>query len=180
MRADVVVGADTGRARVGLEELRREFAQTTGQMSTEALRAAVAQEKLDKAIARHGAQSTQAKQAEIAYRREVEATTRATTKEAEAFDQADRELGQLARGTLAGSGAMRHLGRSVAFASAAYLGSAGLVFGIRESIRQAVEQSEIVANLRNSLEAGGHSWDQYGSKIEAATAKLKLQSAFDD
>src|SRR5262245_31374113 len=103
MRADVVVGADTGRARVGLEELRREFQQTTGAMSTEALKAAVAQEKLDKAIARHGPTSTQAKAAEVAYRREVEATTRATNVEAVSFDKADHELGQLTRGALTGS-----------------------------------------------------------------------------
>lgn len=53
---------------------------------------------------------------------------------AAASARAQRGVGQIGRGAIAGSGALRGLGRSLAFAAGGYLGAAGLVYGIKASI----------------------------------------------
>lgn len=178
--ADIVWRANTGQVEGDIEGLRRVANEAYGGMSADSLRLANAQDRLDRALAKPNRTASQARSAYAAYRREVDAVTRASEKESVALNQTEHELGQVTRGALTGTGAMHGLGRSVAFASGSFLGSAGLVFGIRESVKQAVAQDRIIANLRNSLAAGGHSWDDYGARIEAATSKLKVQSAFDD
>ncbi len=87
---------------------------------------------------------------------------------------------RFARGTLVGTGALHGLGRAAAFASTAFIGGAGLTYAIRSSIKQATDQTQILANLRNSLQAAGFSWREYGARIQDATAKTKAASAFDD
>lgn len=149
-------------------------------MSDDALRLASAQERLDRALAKHGPNSRAARDAELGLRRALRETTAEANRASAAIDHTGREVSQLSRGAVVGSGAMRGLGRSVAFASATFLGSAGLVYAIRASIREATEQSKILANVRNALEASGHSWAQYGARIEAATQATKRASAFDD
>src|SRR6185369_16928203 len=51
-------------------------------------------------------------------------------------------LTRLTRGTLAGSGAFSHLGRSIAFASGAFLGAAGFTAVVRQSISAASDLHE--------------------------------------
>lgn len=57
-------------------------------------------------------------------------------------DQFNRSIGQASRGAIAGTLAFRGLGRSVAFASAAFLGGAGLTAAIRGSITAATNLQE--------------------------------------
>jgi hypothetical protein len=91
-----------------------------------------------------------------------------------------RSMQRVARGGIVASVGFRGLGRSVAFASGAFLGGAGFITVVRNSINAAVEQSKILANLRNSLETSGKSWAQYGQEIQHATEHTKRLSAFDD
>src|SRR6185369_15759735 len=51
-------------------------------------------------------------------------------------------LTRLTRGTLAGSGAFSHLGRSIAFASGAFLGAAGFTAVVKDSINAASDLHE--------------------------------------
>jgi hypothetical protein len=57
-------------------------------------------------------------------------------------DRFNRSVGQASRGAIAGTLAFRGLGRSVAFASAAFLGGAGLTAAIRGSISAATNLQE--------------------------------------
>lgn len=141
-QADLEFRAETGTARANVDALRRDFHQATAGMSSDTLKLAVAQEKLDKALIRHGPASTQAKSAELAYRRELETTTAEVNQQNRALDRNQRELSQTARGAIVGSGAMRGLGRSVAFASGSFLGGAGLVYGVKLALDAASNLNE--------------------------------------
>lgn len=104
-------------------------------------------------------------------------TTQAVSRD---LKQTERELQRFGRGTLVGTGALTGLGRAAAFASTSFIGGAGLVYAIRSSIKEAQNQGQILANLRNSLQASGISWGQYRGEIERATEATKQASAFDD
>lgn len=91
-RADIVWEANTGQAIADVGELGETYLRTTGAMSDEALRLSAAQDRLTKAIARSGPESTAAKAATLNYRREL-AALRA---ESQAAAQAERARGNTA------------------------------------------------------------------------------------
>ncbi len=92
----------------------------------------------------------------------------------------EREFGRFGRGALVGTGALSGLGRAAAFASTSFIGGAGLIYALKASVQQATEQQTVLANLKNSLEASGFSWNTYGQQIQEATQHTKELSAFDD
>ncbi len=60
----------------------------------------------------------------------------------EATKKLDRNLSQTTRGAIVGTGAFRSMGRSVAFASGAFLGGAGLIAGVKASVSAASNLNE--------------------------------------
>ncbi len=54
----------------------------------------------------------------------------------------DKEVGQTARGAIVGTGAFRSMGRSVAFASGAFLGGAGFIAAVKTSVGAASNLNE--------------------------------------
>jgi hypothetical protein len=56
----------------------------------------------------------------------------------------DKNVGQLSRGVVAGSGALRGFARSVAFASASFLGAAGFTALVRQSVNAASDLNEAI------------------------------------
>ncbi len=58
------------------------------------------------------------------------------------FRRSNAEMGKMTRGALAGSGAFGGFARSIAFASTAFLGGAGLTFALRGAIKGASDLSE--------------------------------------
>lgn len=181
IRGDVALEVTgLGQAKLGLEELRRQFRESTGQMSTEALRAAVAQEKLDRAIARHGPASTQAKAAEVSFRRELAASTGQLSRHSTALRSEERDLGRFSRGAIAGSGALRGLGRSLAFASAGFLGGAGIVYALRSTVAAAIRSQAVLSQTEVAVKRSGNSWAEYGDRIKQAALAQSNASGFDD
>lgn len=179
-RADIEWQANTGTVKADIEGLRRTFRESTSAMSSDTLRLAVAQDKLDKALVRHGPASAQAKTAELNYRRELEQSTRQQQRHTSAVEQDERAIGRMSRGALAGSGVMRGLGRSVAFASASFLGGAGLIYAIRSTITAAERSQEVLTQTKTAVEASGQSWDMYGKQVERVALELSKLSGFDD
>lgn len=84
---------------------------------------------------------------------------------------AERDIGKLTRGALAGSGVFAALGRSLAFASTGFIAVAGGSTLIAESIRQAEELDAAQRRVDQQLKVSGKSWDQYGAKIDAVLLK---------
>ena len=69
----------------------------------------------------------------------LQRTRRQTDSASRSFRNAERDIGRMSRGAIAGSGLFRHLGRSIAFASAAFLGTAGFINLVRVSIGRATD-----------------------------------------
>lgn len=183
----VAYEAVTGEFNRETEHAARTYVASNEKMSDSAIKLELAQDKLRRAVAKGPAAAREQQRALLAVRaaeREVAAETNRTTgafdKQQRELRQTNRELAETSRRARLSGSAFRSMRSGIGFAVAGLIGGTGLVYGIRESIRAGIEQDRILANLRNALARGGYSWDQYGGRVEAATAKLKAQSAFDD
>jgi hypothetical protein len=185
--ATVRLVADTGEFNAKVEAAERQWRDSTGQMSREALKLDLAQDRLRKSLASYGAESAQAKRATIALKDAEEQAARAAdrqTKETRELDraqeQASRSAGRMARGALAGSTAFGGFGRSIAFASTAFLGGAGFVYALRSTIGAAVDAERVQAKLQTAVENAGLSWRENAAAIDLAIKKHSQLSGIDD
>lgn len=148
VRGDVILEARTGEASREVKEFTRQFRQEMAETSTETLKLTAAQQRLETAIARHGPNSRAAIQAEIQLRQATDQASQAARRHESALDRERRSLQQLTRGAVAGSGAVRGLGRQVAFASGTFLGGAGLAAAFTSTLRTAGEFQRALQILR--------------------------------
>jgi hypothetical protein len=92
----------------------------------------------------------------------------------------DRSIGRTFRGVAAGSGVFRSLGRSVAFASSAFLGGAGFVAAITSTVKAAEESQRVLGQTRVAVERSGLAWRTYRRRIEEVSKATSQLSGFDD
>ncbi len=92
----------------------------------------------------------------------------------------NRELGRFSRGALVGTGALGGLGRAAAFASTAFIGGAGLVYGLKSTIAAAEESQKVQAQLANALEQQNISLKDNREAIDSRTQALSQMSGIDD
>ena len=92
----------------------------------------------------------------------------------------NREFARFGRGALVGTGALGGLGRAAAFASATFIGGAGLTFAIRSTIQAAEESQVAQTQLANALEKQGISFKDNREAIDARTQALSQMAGFDD
>jgi hypothetical protein len=177
--ATVRLDADTGTFNAKIEAAERQWRDSVGSMSREALKFDLAQGRLNKALATTGAESAQTKRATIALRDAEEAARRSADRTTREYQEQERALGRLSRGALAGSGVFRNLGRSIAFASGSFLGGAGFIFAIRSVLSASKESELVLGQTKVALEATGLSWERYGQRIQTVI-KAQSQLGFDD
>jgi len=108
-------------------------------------------------------------QLEKSYRRAEQGTKR--------FGQSVEKAG---RGAVVASVGFRGLGRAVGFASASFLGGAGLVAAITSTVKAAEESQRVLGQTRNAVIRSGIAWGQYGEHIKAASLATAQLSGFDD
>jgi len=92
----------------------------------------------------------------------------------------ERDLGRVERGALAGSGAFRGMGRSIAFASGAFLGAAGFVAAIRSSIDVVLAAQTGIAKLDQAIVNAHASVKALTPILEDHAAKMRLLGFNDD
>ncbi len=92
----------------------------------------------------------------------------------------NNELTRFGRGAIVGTGALRGLGRAAAFASVSFLGGAGLVYGIKSTVKAAMEAQASLALTENAVKRSGLSWTDYADQIQKATLAQAQLSGFDD
>jgi hypothetical protein len=164
--ARVAFEAQTGEFNRDIARAEELYRQSTAGMSDASIKLELAQARLQRQVARGPANYQALARAELQVRRaeaELAGESRRTTA---ALQQEERSIGRLARGALAGSGAMRGLGRSVAFASVTFLGGAGLVHAVRESIRAAEDHQVAYGQLAVAVKDAGLDLDQERKAIE--------------
>src|SRR5262249_54086323 len=109
--------------------------------------------------------------AQAALSRSLGITTTATSAAAAEAKVAERDIGKLTRGALAGSGVFAKLGRSLAFASTGFIAVAGGATVIAESIRKAEDLAAAQRAADQQLRTSGKSWAQYGGTIDKVLLK---------
>lgn len=91
-----------------------------------------------------------------------------------------KDMERAGRGAVVASVGFRGLGRSVAFASAAFIGGAGITAAIRSTIAAAADSERVGAQLTNVLDKQGLATKRNKAAIEARTQALSQMSGFDD
>lgn len=169
--ATVVLAVDTSQT-AKLEQAEAQWRESVGQMSREALKLDLAQERLRKSLERYGAESAQAKRATIALKDAEEQAARAANRQ-------ERELRDLERAQRGALGLTRSLRHSVLGLAAAYVGVHGLVAGIRSAVEAAREEELVHGQTRVALEALGISYEEHIRRIEQVI-RAQSRLGFDD
>ena len=179
-RADVEFRANIGKFRADVSEARQIYTRSTAQMSDAALRMQIAQEKLDRAIHRYGAESRQAKQATLDYRREMrQLETQADRTERE-LDHTRRTMDRTHRSAQLGGGVFRSMRSGIALATGGLLGATGLVYALRSTFSAAKESQAAASQLENVLDTLGLGYARHRKQIEETIRAQSKLSAFDD
>ena len=176
----VTLRADTGQFNADVEAAERQWRESVGSMSREALKLELAQKRLASSLDKYGAESDQAKRATIALKDAEEQSSRAADRAGREYQQQERSLGRLTRGAVAGTGVLHGLGRSIAFASGTFLGGAGLVYALRSTVeagrRAEASQGRVAVAVRNA----GIDYAKYRVQIHDTIEAQSRLSAFDD
>lgn len=144
-----------GETTRDIEQVRRVYRESSQDMSDSAIKVSLAQDRLERSLRKGPAAAREQANAELGLRRAERELRDETVRLDHAQDQAQRNLGKFSRGALAGSGIFRSLGRSVAFASAGFLGGAGLVAGISQAIDVASNLDEQTNKVGVTFRAAG-------------------------
>ncbi len=111
-------------------------------MSDDSIRLELSQERLRRELAKGPANYRAIARAELEVRRSEQALRGENERLERQFRETTRQADRMGRGMLAGSGALRGMGRNLAFASAGFLGGTGLVYGMRNAISAASNLEE--------------------------------------
>lgn len=171
--ASVRLNLETGEFNARLEAAERNWAQSTGQMSREALKLELAQDRLRSSLAKYGAESKQAKAATISLKDAEEAAARAA-------DRAGREHQHLSREVEKSGRSMRSMAGSVSAVVGVFGGAYGLVSLLRSSVSAAREAETVQSQLANAVKRAGLSYEQYAGQINKALQAQSKLTSFDD
>jgi hypothetical protein len=143
---------DLNTARTQFHRYANEQEQDLTKLSARQVRARRLQQEYTASVARFGPASTRTVRALERLKFAEESAARSSghaSRQMGLFSRRSSETGQhagrLGRGVIAGSGAFRGLGRSVAFASSYFLGGAGIVYGLRAAVGAASDLEEQVS-----------------------------------
>lgn len=92
----------------------------------------------------------------------------------------DNDLGKLSRGALAGSGAFRGLGRSIAFASVGFLGGFGLTAAIGGAVKELRDSIRVSAQTSQALRSTGNVAGTSAKLIDTLANSLLRKTGVDD
>lgn len=187
VQADVLFRANTAAFSGDMQTIRQEAERTFGALDATTLKAALASEKYDRALARSKGSTFAVAKATAAYKAELAALEHTETRAAgsagrhsNALRHEERSLGQMARGAAVGSGALGHLGRAAVFASSSLLGGYGLVYALRSVITAARDHQVAVGHVDVALQNSGLSWSRYGGQIKDALDQQVKLTGFTD
>ena len=153
--ARVSFEAVTGEFNADVQRAEATYRDATRGMSDDAIKLELSQERLRRELAKGPANYRGIARAELEVRRSEQALRGENERLERQFRDTGRAADRMGRGMLAGSGALRGLGRNLAFASAGFLGGTGLVYGLRSAISAASNLEEQTNKTRVVFGAAG-------------------------
>ena len=176
--ASFLLVAETGQFNADITAAEVRWAQTTANMSEHTLKVNSAQTRLRETLAKYPNDVQRVNRATVSLMTAQREAATATHRTTSALDAEARGFGRLERGALVGSGALRGLGRSAAFASTAFIGGAGFVYALRSSIKAAEDHQVVQKQLGAAVRAAGLQFGGYRKQIEETLRSLRLLSGF--
>lgn len=170
--ASFLLVAETGTFNADITAAEAKWASTTANMSEHTLKVNAAQTRLRETLAKYPNDVQRVNRATVSLMQAQREAATATHRTTAALQAEERSFGRLERGALVGSGALRGLGRSAAFASTAFIGGAGLVFALRSSIKAAEDHQVVQGQLRVTLKDAGLAYGQYAGQIKKSDEAL--------
>src|SRR6185369_14392827 len=110
-----------GETTRDIEKVEQVYRSSTSEMSDSAIKYELAQQRLQRTLRRGPSAAREQANAELALRRAERELRGETDALGRSVNRTQGEVGRFSRGALAGSGVFRGLGRSIAFASGAFL-----------------------------------------------------------
>jgi hypothetical protein len=149
------IRADTGQAKQEITELGQQVEHVMQGMTAEQLRLDRATKHFQQTLERFGPTHERTKTAALrldaaqkALARSTDQAGRSVRRATHDYDNANRSLGTLTRGALAGSGLFRSLGRQIAFASGGFIGATGFVAAVKAAVGASSDLNEQVSQSR--------------------------------
>lgn len=105
---------------------------------------------------------------------------RAFSRSAKSARQFNHEIGRFGRGAVGGSGIFRSLGRSVAFASGAFLGGAGLASAVHAAFGEMADAQKVAAQTNAVLKSTGGVAGVTAGHVDTLATSLMNLSGTDD
>lgn len=148
----VKVNADTGEFNAKIEQAERQWRESVGAMSKDALRLELAQDRLRRSLANHGAESNQAKRATLQLKEAEEQATRSANQMDASHDRARRSVFGLRTSMLG-------LRASVAGTVAGLVGGGGLVYGLMRA-------KDVASNLAEQTDKSRRVFGPWSADVE--------------
>lgn len=105
---------------------------------------------------------------------------RALSQSSRGAKKAEADLSRTFRGVISGSGAFSGLGRSVAFASSAFLGGAGFAAAIKGGFDEMIKAQKATAQTEAVLKSTGGAANVTAGQVDRLAKSLLRQSGIDD
>jgi hypothetical protein len=186
-QADVEFRTNVSQFEGDQAQIKALAERTYGALELGSIKAALASEKYDRALARSKGSSYAVMRATASYKSELAAleaaenrATGGSVRHSSALKQEERSLAGVLRGGIAGSGVLNRFGRAAIFASSSVLGGYGLVYALRSTIGAAREQGVALAHLQGALENSGLGWERNRAQIDRALGSLVKVTGFTD
>lgn len=184
-QADVVFRTNVSQFEGDQAQIRALAERTYGALDAGSLKAALASEKYDRALARSKGSAFAVAKATAAYKSELASLEGAENRAAGgaarhsgALRAEERAFGGVIRGGIAGSGVLNRFGRAAIFASSSLLGGYGLIYGLRTVVHAARDQEVALAHLQVAVTDTGLSWTGTRGRLDDALGALVKTTAF--
>jgi hypothetical protein len=172
--ARVAFEAVTGEFNRDVDVAERNYKQATSGMSDGAIKLELAQERLRRSLAKGPAASREQARSLLSLRQAERDLAQETSRSTVAIDRQDRALRGLGRGS-----GLSGLRSRVVGLTAAFVGSAGLLYGLRSVVEAAKESELVLGQTKLAVAAAGLEWERYRGQIEA-TIRAQSRLGFDD
>jgi len=153
--ARVAFEAVTGEFNADVKQSEAIYRDATRGMSDDSIRLELSQERLRRELAKGPSNYRAIARAELEVRRSEQSLRGENERLERQFRETGRQANNMGRGMLAGSGALRGMGRNLAFASAGFLGGTGLIYGMRNAIGAASNLEEQTNKVGVTFQAAG-------------------------
>jgi hypothetical protein len=191
LAARLKITADTGQAKTEVTELGRQFESVMKGMTAEQVKLDRAAKHFQDTLKTYGAEHSRTKNAALRLasaektlnaslgrtETQMNRTGHAAQRAGHNFDGAQRSFSRMTRGAIAGSGVFQALGRTMAFASAGFIGTTGFVYGAKAAVSAASDLEEQVNKTKEVFQGSSGAVIAFSKNALGLSQRQALQTS---